>query len=274
MNLIELIESAELQTKQILEDFFISVFDETKLISHGIEHHRRVWNYSKELLLLADVNKAGINTTFPLKLIIAAYLHDIGMAFETGELHGKKSRDLCIQFLKRYNFPISQYQDVLYAIEYHDRKDYTENKSGNTLLTTLSVADDLDAFSFTGIFRYIEIYLTRGANPAESGRLIRDNAAKRFDNFVNCFGSSDILVRKHKKRFLILENFFAAYDNQASSYHFGIHQPAGYCGIAETIKYMIDSKRSIKEFYNNPGEYLKDPVVKWFFDELKSELYF
>jgi hypothetical protein len=274
MNLIELIESAELQVKQILEDFFISVYDESKLTSHGIEHHRRVWNYSKELLLLDDVNKAGINTTFPIKLIIAAYLHDIGMAVETGERHGKLSRDFCIQFLKKYNFPISEYQDVLDAIEYHDRKDYPENKNGNTLLTILSVSDDLDAFGFTGIFRYIEIYLTRGLKLAESGHLIRDNAAKRFDNFVSCFGSSDILVRKHKKRFLILENFFAEYNKQALTYKFGIYQPAGYCGIAETIQYITDSKRSIKEFYKNPGEYLKDPVVKWFFKELDSELHF
>ena len=33
--------------------------------------------------------------------------------------------------------------------------------------TILSVADDLDAFGFTGIYRYLEIYLTRGINPED-----------------------------------------------------------------------------------------------------------
>ena len=50
MNSTGIIESAEKQYKQILEGFFISVYDEKLLPSHGIDHHRRVWNYSKELL--------------------------------------------------------------------------------------------------------------------------------------------------------------------------------------------------------------------------------
>jgi hypothetical protein len=32
------------------------------------------------------------------------------------------------------------------------------------MLTILSVADDLDAFGYIGIYRYIEIYLERGIN--------------------------------------------------------------------------------------------------------------
>ena len=49
MELSGIIESAEKQYKQILEEFFISVYDESLLPSHGIDHHRRVWKYSKEL---------------------------------------------------------------------------------------------------------------------------------------------------------------------------------------------------------------------------------
>jgi hypothetical protein len=41
MNLNGIIESAELQFKQILEEFFIAVYDEKSLSSHGIDHHRR-----------------------------------------------------------------------------------------------------------------------------------------------------------------------------------------------------------------------------------------
>ena len=52
MNLTGTIESAEREYKQILEDFFISVYDEKSLTSHGIDHHRRVWNYAKDLFRL------------------------------------------------------------------------------------------------------------------------------------------------------------------------------------------------------------------------------
>ena len=44
----------------------------------------------------------------------------------------------------------------------------------------LSVADDLDAFGFTGIYRYSEIYLMRGINPNQLGHLIIENAAKQI----------------------------------------------------------------------------------------------
>ena len=84
MNLTVTIESAELQFKQILEEFFISVYDENSLYSHGIDHHRRVWNYSKQLLTIhTGKNHPGISQ-LPAKLIIASYLHDIGMSVETG----------------------------------------------------------------------------------------------------------------------------------------------------------------------------------------------
>jgi hypothetical protein len=47
MDLPAIIESAEIQYKQILEDFFISFYDESLLPSHGIDHHRRVWAYAR-----------------------------------------------------------------------------------------------------------------------------------------------------------------------------------------------------------------------------------
>jgi hypothetical protein len=271
MNLTGTIESAELQFKQILEEFFISVYDEKYLSSHGIDHHRRVWSYSKELL----TRLAGQNPTFiyelPSKLIIASYLHDIGMSVETGIIHGKHGKDLCIRFLDQNHFPLNDYQDVLSAIENHDIKDYTGNNIVNDLLTILSVADDLDAFGFTGIFRYSEIYLKRGINPEEIGHLIMENAGMRFDNFVKTFGFTDELVQKHKKRYDILDNFFKEYNNQVTSYQFVGQHPSGYCGVVEMLLYMINNKKAVKEFYQEPEKYSYDPVILWFFDGLASE---
>lgn len=272
MNLTVTIESAELRFKQIVEDFFISIYDDKSLSSHGIDHHRRVWSYAKELLPLVAGQQPVSISQLPSKLIIASYLHDIGMSVDPGIRHGHHSRDLCIQFLTNNHLPENEYQDVLEAIENHDRKDYTGNTSVNDLLTILSVADDLDAFGFTGIYRYSEIYLTRGINPEEIGHLIKDNAGKRFDNFVKTFGFADELVLKHKKRFDILDNFFNEYNNQVISYKFGGQHPAGYCGVIEVLLNLINNKKALKEFWNESEKYSYDPVIRCFLEGLAFEL--
>ena len=272
MNLPGLIESAENRFKQILEEFFISVYDEKFLPSHGIDHHRRVWTYSKELLQLIPYKSTAQISRLPSELIIACYLHDIGMSVDSGTKHGKHSRNLCLQFLAKNNLPENDFPDVLAAIEYHDNKDYNNNIPPNNLLTILSVSDDLDAFGYTGIFRYVEIYLTRGINPEKIGPQIRENAERRFSNFIKTFGSIEEIVQKYKKRYMILDNFFNKYDKQVPSYHFGTIHPSGYCGVVEIILFLIDNKLSLKDYYLEPEKYSDDPVILWFFDELKSEL--
>lgn len=266
-----IIESAELQFKQILEEFFVAVYDEKSLPSHGIDHHRRVWCYSKELLsILPGINPAEL-LQLPGKLIIASYLHDIGMAVESGIRHGKHSRNLCIQFLIRNNLPENDYQDVLTAIENHDRKDYPGGTSVNDLLKILSIADDLDALGFTGIFRYSEIYLTRGINPSDIGRMVKDNAEKRFDNFTKTFEFSDLLVHKHRKRYDILDNFFNEYNKQAISYQFGGHHHAGYCGVIEMLNYVVQHKIEFEDICKEPEKFSNDQTIRWFFNELAHE---
>jgi HD superfamily phosphodiesterase len=271
MNLTTIIESVELRYKQILEEFFIQIYDEKVLSSHGIEHHRRVWNNSKELLLLLSGKSLNSLSQLPSKLIIASYLHDIGMLVETGIRHGKHSRDFGIQFLEKNHIPIIEYQDVLEAIEYHDRKDYTESFEVNDLLKILSVADDLDAFGFIGIFRYAEIYLTRGINPQEIGSMVRENAKKRFDNFIKTFGFAGELVAKHKKRFDILNDFFENYNKQVQSYKFGGKYRSGYCGVIDIISDVINGKASLNDIGNTPYGKFSDPAIDWFFKEFISE---
>jgi hypothetical protein len=273
MNLNSLIESAELKYKQILEDFFISVYDEKSLSSHGIYHHRRVWRYAKELTVLLPAGKTTSDSQLPSKLIIASYLHDIGMSVETGESHGKYSRDLCIDFLDKNHLPADDYTDVLEAIANHDKKDYQGNIAVNVLLTILSVADDLDAFGFTGIYRYSEIYLVRGVSRAKIGDLILANAARRFDHFIRNFGSSDKLVQKQKKRYDILIDFFNNYNRQVQSYSFSVNQPAGYCGVLELFLKMIENKKEPEELLKEADKQSFDEVIRWFLNGLKTELH-
>ena len=272
MNQTIIFESAELKFKQILEDFFSSVYTKKYLSSHGIDHHRRVWRYAKEISSELIDNNLIDKSFSQNKLIIACYLHDIGMSVNTGTQHGIHSMDICIRFLKQNNLAISDYNEVLMAIENHDNKEYKLSSGKHDLNSILSIADDLDAFGFTGIFRYVEIYLTRGVNPEALGHLIPDNARKRFFNFKSTFGFSDDLVLKHRRRFDVLEEFFIEYNRQAATYKFGGSHPSGYCGVVDIFQYLLNSKKELKDIYPKPEKYRSDPVIRWFFDELISEL--
>ena len=272
MNLTALVESAELRLKQVLEDFFVSLYDEKNLISHGIDHHRRVWNYAKELLTTRLIQSKLRPACDPSKLIIACYLHDIGMSVEPGPRHGILSRELCLQFLKKYNLPEYLYEDVLDTIENHDRKDYTSKSSIKDLLTVLSIADDLDAFGFTGIYRYSEIYLTRGINQAQLGHLILENAEMRFKNFEDIYGYQNFYVKFHRKRYGILTDFFRQYNKQVDSCNFITDAPEGYCGVIQLFMLMIRNKMAINDLFTEAEIYQNDIIISTFFNGLKSEL--
>lgn len=272
MNLTESIESAERIYKQILEDFFVSVYDEKNLQSHGIEHHRRVWTYARELLFIPFRESDSIPFCTPSKLIIACYLHDIGMSEEPGPKHGKHGMEICLRFLEENNLPKNDFRDVLEAIENHDSKDYTSKKGMNDLLTILSVADDLDAFGFAGIYRYAEIYLTRALSPEQIGYLILENSERRFENFQNLYDTHNFYVQKHLKRYMILRNFFIQYNKQVDSYDFKTSYPEGYCGFIQLIMLMIRNKMTLKDFFIEAETYGDDIIIKPFSDGLKSEI--
>jgi HD superfamily phosphodiesterase len=273
MNLTVIIESAELQFRQVLEEYFISVYGEKYLSSHGIDHHRRVWNYAKEILTLPYNNHKFKDIRLPAKLIIACYMHDIGMSIETGIRHGMQSKDLCLKFLRNNQFPEADFTDVLDAIEHHDQKEYEGDKTVSDILNILSVSDDLDAFGFAGIYRYSEIYLTRGGDPATIGYQICENAVKRFGNFKSKYESSGEFFQKHKSRYEILENFFTRYNNQIKTYKFGSGHPYGYPGVIEVLMNMIIDNREENGFIEEPEKYSYDKTMFWYFCGLNSELF-
>jgi hypothetical protein len=272
MNLTALIESAELRFKQVLEDFFVSVYDEKNLFSHGIDHHRRVWIYARELLSSKFFKSQLRPACDPSKLIIACYLHDIGMSVEPGPRHGIKSGELCLQFLNKYNLSENDYEDVLGTIRNHDNKDYTTKRGSNDLLKVLSVADDLDAFGYTGIYRYSEIYLTRGINPDQLGLLILENAGKRFKNFEDIYGVQNFHVKFHRKRYEILTNYFRQYNKQADTYNFLTSEPEGYCGVIQLFMLLLKNRMAIIDLFTEAEKYQDDIVIGPFINRLKSEL--
>jgi len=214
MNLAERIESAEDKYRQKLEEYFIKRWGDTALFSHDITHHRRVWHYAKELLSEAEKNEGPGISFSPDKLLIASYLHDLGMSVDFSERHGIHSSNLCREFISINGFSESEFDGVFFAIENHDNKEYSLKDNSVNLLSLLTIADDLDAFGHIGILRYFEIYLKRGIHPSEIGYKIRDNASKRFGNFRSVFESNEVLFLKHYSRFMILDDFFKDYNLQ------------------------------------------------------------
>jgi len=218
MNLTLSIESAEKKYRRVLEEFFTEQWGKNTLYSHNIEHHRRVWHYAKDLLNELGQEVKISETLFPRKLLIACYLHDLGMSVDPEARHGIHSRELCRLFLLNNNLDESDFGDVLDAVEHHDDKEYnTQVYSNNEILKILSAADDLDAFGYTGIYRYLEIYIARGIRPEIIGQEIRKNALNRFQNFERNFGKHPELIEKHRKRFLVLDDFFAGYVKETHS---------------------------------------------------------
>ncbi|MBN1107400.1 MAG: HD domain-containing protein, partial [Bacteroidales bacterium] len=188
-----------------LESFFSDKWGETKLWSHDLYHHQRVWQYAKELLATKEHSPGHL---FATKLLIGCYLHDIGMSLATGEKHGIFSRQICEEYLLSQGMYKQEYYDLLEAVEAHDDKNYSETDTGNRLHLILSVADDLDAFGHTGILRYFEIYTRRGIGVTEICPLVLKNAESRYNNFTRHFGSYEDLVKKHSQRYWVLREFF------------------------------------------------------------------
>jgi HD superfamily phosphodiesterase len=272
MKLTASVESAEIQLKKILEQFFVSRYDENSLPSHGIDHHRRVWKYASELLLLLAENNLIDDRSLPYKLIVACYLHDIGMTVERGVRHGRHSMELCKRFLSENNLNDVEYAEALAAIENHDSKEYRTTGNKYDILTILSVADDLDAFGFAGIFRYAEIYLARGNDKRDIATKIVENAAIRYVNFENKFRFSSDLIQKQRQRYDILIRFYDHYNMMASSYDFKLKDPRGYCGVIEIFATMACEKLPLKNIIENNRYRINDKIISWFFEGLAKEI--
>lgn len=266
MDLNRQIESAEKKYKQILEGFFVSTYKENYLPSHGISHHRRVWNNAKELTGALVSQNLLTDPRFPDSLIIACYLHDIGMAVEHGPDHGKHSAEITKAFLKNNNLRESDFPALHEAVLLHDKKDYSSPAAIN-LHSVLSMADDLDAFGYTGIYRYIEIYSLRGVTFRDTGKNIRQNAANRFRHFEILMNFDQLIVRKHRRRYEILDTFCLNFENNIREEKSG----SGYLKVVEIIASMMRSG-AVPEEMITQHENAQDPVVGSFFKALRSEL--
>ncbi len=264
-NLYKTIQAVEKSHKQAIETFFLNTYPSNHLISHGLEHHRRVWEYAKEIIRDSDI-KIRAEKHFIEELIIACFFHDIGMAINHGINHGDTSRKKTIEFLETTGMNPADYIDALKAIEYHDDKEYIFQPGDNKVLEILSVADDLDAFGITGIYRYAEIYLKRGISFREIGSRINKNALFRFENIEKKTWLSVEFLQRQRERYNYLINFFRNYNSQLESYNFNSEKPAGPCGVIQIL-----SGSDEPDFTKHTETYYNDLFISDFFIKLTAE---
>jgi HD superfamily phosphodiesterase len=271
MDLSKDIAVAENLYREKLEVFINQIFAGKRLDSHGPEHHRRVWQYARELMGYSEIQNGINDKSFPVRVIIAAYLHDSGMSVDPGPRHGDDSRSFCEEFIAANGLDKADFTDLLEAVANHDNKDYSQPAKGSMLFNIISVADDLDALGYIGIYRYLEIYMMRGYALPELGSLIIANVNGRFRNFEAVFGNVPRLIARFRPRRETITGFFEKYNIRAKGYRFGSSDPEGYCGIAEIIESMIRSREPLADVIDS-SVVSHDRVISWYFGELKKEL--
>jgi len=190
-----------------------NLFSEVFLPSHNHLHHYRVWTYAKELMLMLEESGRKISAELPQQLILASFFHDVGLIHTHDEKHGMESRRLCEEFFRKGDHPLpSGFPEILHAIEYHDDKSFPARSiigdPEQQVLLFLSTSDDLDAFGYTGIYRYAEIYLFRNIDPKDLPARILENLNHRFNNLKSIFEPLPRFIERQEIRYWITYEFY------------------------------------------------------------------
>lgn len=212
------------------------------LPSHDHSHHARVWNLCKSLLREISSFNSRMDQSLVDGVLIAALFHDLGMAHSIREDHGRLSREICVQWFREADCDLPErYEEILRAIEMHDRKDeeiYGSFDPFNTpeILAILSVADDLEALGTIGIYRYAEIYLMRGIPMDKLGSRILNNAGKRFERLSAACRSCPKLLDKYSEEYDELCSFYGEFNLQVKNTSMAEHVSSGPLGVMNHIR--------------------------------------
>ena len=202
------ITDAENRYRSILTEECRRLFAGTRMPSHDLHHHERVWDNASLLLKrLYDSGEAD-DPRLAEKAIIAAFFHDTGLTLNRGPDHGRESRKICAAFLEESDFSHEERHEILNAVERHDDKDYHAISDPSSLAAIISVADDMDAFGQTGIERYTEIYSMRGITAEEMPRLIIPNVMSRLRHLEATFSMFPDIVGEQRIRAAKVTDYF------------------------------------------------------------------
>ena len=254
-------------------------FRNTFLPSHDQDHHLRVWQQSKAVLLALTPQGSTMDASLAEGILIASLFHDLGMVVSTREDHGRLGKENCISWFKASGREVPErYDEILRAIELHDRKDVRitgslQPGSPHGILSILSVADDLDAMGIIGIYRYAEIYLQRGTPLEALGTRILQNAGKRYDNLSLALAHCPDLLNRCQEQYGILRRFYEAYNDQLHACKNALRESSGPLGVINYIHRVGMGQETL------PGHLFErciaegaDPELSSYFKQLNDEL--
>ena len=253
-------------------------FREDPLPSHDEEHHLRVWQYARDLVRELSEKGNPVDRESLEQLIIAVFFHDTGMSINREKDHGRESRELCSVWLGEVGYQDSEGREkILYAVEHHDDKNYLSPAGFFTggrlnILSVLNVCDDLDAFSYCGIYRYSEIYLLRGTGIDELGQQVIANASRRFGNFLTSCMQLPGMIRTHTVRYKVLEDFFRQYNAQLHKDPTGLSIQTGPVNIVKDFyRQILSGTNSVESLCCSALSRQEGMYEKTFFANLRKE---
>jgi HD superfamily phosphodiesterase len=180
------IKSVENKWLTILTGKVESIFKNTFLPSHDLQHHLRVWEYAKRLLIAYE----GQNIVFSAEkieaLMLAVFFHDTGLTITIDSSHGEAGSAIALEFIKslKENWKNEYTSELLEAIVKHDDKEYSDSIAEDKthgIYEILTVADDIDALGCLGLVRYYEIYFNRNIPETTITEKIKVNLTSRFE---------------------------------------------------------------------------------------------
>lgn len=279
MNLENLLKLAEGQWLAPSFTFLMNAFKTTPLSSHDHRHHFRVWQHARKLLVELDKKGFTADYSFTESLLLASMFHDAGMLKERGKSHGEAGTRIFREFLEQSPLKPEQTEDILQVILDHDDKSYYLAgrlvKDGKIqLLPALQISDDLDAYGFTGIYRYSEIYLLRGIPMEDLGLKIIANVAGRYNNFMSNCSRLPEMVKMHSLRHHDIESFFRTYNLQIhKKEETGKDPQSGPVAVVRHIyRQVMMNTATIEDVCRNMADFSEDEYVKRFFKILNDEL--
>jgi hypothetical protein len=234
-----------------------------------------VWSHARELLSQLEKSGKTANEKDVEKLLIAVFFHDTGMSETLQKEHGQISRRIAKDFLKDKQLHSADLDEILDAVENHDKKDYKPSVSGKNELSLqklLNISDDLDALSFIGAYRYTEIYLLRNIPVKDLSDAVLENLQKRFQHMKEYISFSPAFSKAQNLRYMATRNFFKDLSFQIKQVGDDLTTYSGPIGIVNFIKeLMIDQKLNVSDSCKKVLLIAGDFYVTNFFEKLEKE---
>lgn len=244
----KIIQEAEAKLLKVLFSHCRLIFAGINLPSHDHLHHLRVWYNVRSLVTELSDSGNKISLGDVSRLLLSAMFHDTGLTKTLGEAHGKESRYICEDFIRKNPDLIDfDAEEALQAIELHDRKENLTPESDNqeiNILKILSICDDIDAYGCIGVLRYAEIYILREVPVIKLAKKVLNNLKYRYNNIEAQRWIPDHFLTEQRIRYQKTYEFFKILEKKDAS----VDYRSSLSVIESYMEIVFHGKKSLNFF--------------------------